>query len=79
MCPQSNNAETTEAACGPVDEVAAALAAHHGDVCQTVRSLLSREQALLEKLAFAEGCMSKGFTRGWKPSKAEERCATPEA
>ena len=79
MCPQSDNAETMKAACGPVDEVAAALAAHHGDVRQTVRSLLSREQALLEKLAFAEGCMSKGFTRGWKPSQAEDRCATHEA
>lgn len=79
MCPQSKSTEATEAVSGPVDEVAAALAAHHGDVRQTVRSLLSREQALLEKLAFAESCMSKGFTRGWKPSQAEDRCATPEA
>ncbi|MDQ0323975.1 hypothetical protein QO002_006182 [Pararhizobium capsulatum DSM 1112] len=81
MRPKTMSVETHEVIySGPVDEVSAAIAEHNGDFRETVRSLLLRERTLLERLSFAEGCMGRGFTRGWKPSEqVEEPCDTQEA
>ncbi len=53
--------------CGTVDEVAAAIAWHDGDVRATIRTLLSDCRHLNEQLALAGGNMSIGYTRGWRP------------
>ena len=52
---------------GPVDDVAAALAFHDGDVRATVRTLLADIKFLKEQLAVTQIGMSIGFTRGWQP------------
>ncbi len=52
---------------GPVDEVAAAIAWHDGDVRATIRTLLGDCRHLREQLALAEIGMSVGFLRGWRP------------
>jgi hypothetical protein len=52
---------------GPVDEIAAALAFHNGDVGATVRTLLADIKFLKEQLAVTQIGMSIGFTRGWQP------------
>ncbi|WP_050577395.1 hypothetical protein [Sinorhizobium arboris] len=51
-----------------IDEVAAALAWHDGDVEATIRTLLADCKHLREQLALAEIAMSLGFTRGWRPA-----------
>lgn len=51
----------------PVDEVAAAIAWHNGDVRATVETLLGDCRHLREQLALADSAMSFGFTRGWRP------------
>lgn len=66
---------------GPVDEVAAALAFHDGDIRATVQTLLADIKFLKEQLAVTQIGMSIGFTRGWQPSferKAEEDVAHVE-
>ena len=49
-------------------EVQAALAWHDDDVLATVATLLGDIRHLREQLALTEGTMSRGITRGWKPS-----------
>ncbi|MGK9340256.1 hypothetical protein [Sinorhizobium meliloti] len=51
-----------------IDEVAAALAWHDGDLEATIRTLLADCKHLREQLALAEIAMSLGFTRGWRPA-----------
>lgn len=53
---------------GPVDEVAAAITWHDGDVRATVRTLLDDCKYLREQLAVAQAAMSVGYTRGWTPA-----------
>lgn len=53
---------------GPVDEIAAALARHDGDVRATIGGLLADIRHLREQLAITQIGMSIGFTRGWQPS-----------
>lgn len=53
---------------GPVDEIAAALAFHGGDVRATIGTLLADIKFLKEQLAVTQIGMSIGFTRGWQPS-----------
>lgn len=53
---------------GPVDEIAAALAHHDGDVRATIGTLLADIKFLKEQLAITQIGMSIGFTRGWTPS-----------
>ena len=53
---------------GPFDEIAAALAFHHGDVRATIGTLLTDIKFLKEQLAITQIGMSIGFTRGWKPN-----------
>lgn len=53
---------------GPVDEVAAALAFHNGDVRATIGTLIGDCRHLREQLALARIGMSIGYTRGWTPS-----------
>jgi hypothetical protein len=52
---------------GPVDEIAAALAFHNGDVRATIGTLLADIKFLKEQLAVTQVGMSVGFTRGWQP------------
>lgn len=51
----------------PVDEIAAALAFHDGDVRATIGTLLDDCRHLREQLALSQAAMSIGFTRGWTP------------
>lgn len=60
---------------GPVDEVAAAIAWHDGDVRATIRTLLTDCKSLREQVALAEVAMSVGFTRGWRPSAKPEEAS----
>ncbi len=60
----------------PVDDVASALASHHGDVRATIETLLRDIRFLKQQLAITQIGMSVGFTRGWQPSF--ERDATEE-
>ncbi len=53
---------------GPVDEIAAALSFHDGDVRATIGTLLADIKFLKEQLAITQIGMSIGFTRGWQPS-----------
>lgn len=53
---------------GPVDEIAAALDFHDGDVRATIGTLLADIKFLKEQLAVTQIGMSIGFTRGWQPS-----------
>ncbi|WP_431323281.1 hypothetical protein [Rhizobium sp. YTU87027] len=49
-------------------EVQAALAWHDDDVNATIATLLEDIRHLRHQLALAEGVMSRGMTRGWKPA-----------
>ncbi|WP_043617728.1 hypothetical protein [Ensifer sp. ZNC0028] len=51
-----------------VDEAAAAVAWHDGDKDATIRTLLNDCKHLRRQVALAEGSMSVGFARGWRPS-----------
>lgn len=51
-----------------VDEATAAVAWHAGDKDATIRTLLDDCKHLRQQLALAEGSMSVGFARGWRPS-----------
>lgn len=48
----------------PVD---AALAWHGGDPRATIDALLRDRERLCEQLAIARACISRGYTRGWRP------------
>lgn len=49
------------------DPVAAAIAWHNGDAVATVATLIEDCRHLREQLALAEGLMSSGMSRGWRP------------
>lgn len=49
-------------------EVKAALAYHDGNAEATIATLLEDLRFLRKQLALAEGAMSTGMTRGWRPS-----------
>jgi predicted aldo/keto reductase-like oxidoreductase len=51
-----------------VNEVEAALAYHDGNAEATIATLLEDLRFLRQQLALAEGAMSTGMTRGWRPS-----------
>ncbi|WP_455273659.1 hypothetical protein [Rhizobium herbae] len=53
---------------GPIDEIAAPLAFHDGDVRATIETLLEDNKFLMEQLAITQIGMSIGFTRSWQPS-----------
>lgn len=48
-------------------EVEAALAYHDGNAEATIATLLEDLRFLRQQLALAEGAMSTGMTRGWRP------------
>ena len=52
----------------PIDEVEAALVWHDGDARAAIATLLDDCRHLRLQLALTEAAMSRGFTRGWKPS-----------
>ncbi|ARM89532.1 hypothetical protein RHEC894_CH03260 [Rhizobium sp. CIAT894] len=53
----------------PADsEIAEVIAYHEGDMQAAIRTLLDDVRHLRQQLAFAEGAMSHGMTRGWRPS-----------
>lgn len=54
-------------------EVEAALAFHDDDARATVSTLLADIKHLRMQLALAEGAMSHGMTRGWRPRFDRER------
>ena len=49
-------------------EVDAAIAWHDGDARATVATLLDAVRHLRIQLALAEGVMSRGMVRGWRPT-----------
>lgn len=49
-------------------EIEAALAYHDGNVEATIATLLEDLRFLRQQLAWLEGAMSTGMTRGWRPS-----------
>jgi len=49
----------------PVDQ---AIEWHDGDMRKTITTLIEDCRYLREQLDLATHCMSKGLTRGWKPS-----------
>lgn len=54
------------------EEAAAAVAWHEGDKDATIRTLLDDCRHLRQQLVLAEGSMSVGFTRGWRPRPDRE-------
>ncbi len=53
---------------GDKTEIEAALAYHDGNAEATIATLLEDLRYLRQQLALAEGAMSTGMTRGWRPS-----------
>lgn len=53
-------------------EVDLALAYHDGDAIATIETLLDDLRHLRQQLVLAEGAMSRGLTRGWRPSFERE-------
>lgn len=49
-------------------EIEAVLAWHDEDAKAAIATLLADCRHLRQQLAFVEGAMSTGMTRGWKPS-----------
>lgn len=49
-------------------DVDLALAYHDGDAVATIATLLEDLKHLRQQLLLAEGAMSRGITRGWRPS-----------
>ncbi len=67
--------KTEDGYTAPVDEIAAAIAWHDGDVRATIRTLLEDCRHLRLQLALAQAAMSPGFTRGWQPApERDEQC-----
>ena len=52
----------------PEDPVDAALAWHQGDPRATIATLIEDCRHLRQQLALTECAMSRGMTRGWRPS-----------
>ena len=52
----------------PIDEVEVALAWHGGDARAAIATLLDDFRHLRLQLVLTEAAMSRGFTRGWRPS-----------
>jgi hypothetical protein len=50
------------------DEMAAVLSWHDNDAMAAITTLLADCRHLREQLSLAEGAMSPGMTRGWRPS-----------
>jgi hypothetical protein len=55
-----------------LDEVQAALAWHDGDAEATIKTLLADCSHLRAQVAMAQGCISRGLTRGWIPTLERE-------
>ncbi|MBY5351705.1 hypothetical protein [Rhizobium leguminosarum] len=49
------------------DERAKVIAYHRGDTHGAIDTLLEDIRHLRRQLALAEGAMSRGMTRGWRP------------
>ncbi|MBY3386428.1 hypothetical protein [Rhizobium laguerreae] len=49
------------------DERAEVIAYHRGDAHAAIDTLLEDIRHLRRQLALAEGAMSRGMTRGWRP------------
>lgn len=55
-----------------VNPVDAAMSWHGNDARATIAALLEDRAKLQEQLEIAKACMSKGFTRGWRPGREFE-------
>ncbi|PDS61386.1 hypothetical protein CO653_33340 [Rhizobium anhuiense] len=49
-------------------DIAEVVAYHGGDMQAAIGTLLEDIRHLRQHLALAEGAMSRGMTRGWRPS-----------
>jgi hypothetical protein len=54
---------------GPPDQVEAILLAYDHDARAAIGDLVADLNALYRRLAFADACMSSGFSRGWRAIK----------
>ncbi|MBN9029094.1 MAG: hypothetical protein BGO05_27870 [Rhizobiales bacterium 63-7] len=61
-------APADEELCPIETEVDAALAWHSGDARATIATLIDDLRHMKLQLALAEGAMSRGMTRGWRPT-----------
>ena len=61
-------APAEEDLCPIETEVNAALAWHNGDPRATIATLIDDLRHIKLQLALAEGAMSRGMTRGWRPT-----------
>ena len=52
----------------PDDELAEVIAYHGGDMQAAICTLLADVRHLRQQLALAEGAMSRGMARGWRPT-----------
>ncbi len=68
MTASATKERTCDLAGGLDWEVEAALAWHDEDARATIATLLLDCKHLREQLAMAEQAMSRGLTRGWKPT-----------
>ncbi|ULR43405.1 hypothetical protein [Rhizobium sp. K102] len=50
------------------DELAEVIAYHRGDMQAAICTLLADLRHLRQQLALAEGAMSRGMARGWRPT-----------
>lgn len=64
--------ETAQIPFDLADEVEAVLAWHDDDAKAAIATLLEDCRHLRRQLALAEGAMSAGMTRGWRPSFERE-------
>lgn len=62
------NAERLPLELAPDDPVESALAWHNGDARAAIATLIEDCRHLRHQLALAEAAMSRGMTRGWRPS-----------
>lgn len=55
-----------------VDPIAHLIAWHDGDAKAAIATLLDDVRALRTELAIASVAISTGYTRGWRPTEAED-------
>ncbi|WP_085779439.1 hypothetical protein [Rhizobium sp. NXC14] len=60
--------ETEALSCPCASELDEVVAFHNGDMRAAIVTLLEDIRHLRHQLVLAEGAMSSGMTRGWRPS-----------
>jgi hypothetical protein len=67
MSVQYQDADPTPPDVPEADHVDAVLSYHEGDARAAIATLLGDVRHLRLQLALADGVMSRGMTRGWRP------------